>query len=102
MSGCEVLKTSRCAFSSQQTQYHTQIETGDMNQEPFEDVLATTEMNASHASSFVTVGKWAFQHHAAALQQLFAACATNPSSVRINGVAFHRLVDPISSPAFRL
>jgi len=59
---CEVLKASRYAFTDHQAQHQTQIETGDVDEEPLENVLTTSEVHTSHSTCFVAVGEWPFQH----------------------------------------
>src|SRR2546422_4056240 len=59
---CEVLKASRCPFTDHQAQHQTQIETGDVDEEPLENVLTTSEVHTSHSTGFVAVGEWPFQH----------------------------------------
>src|SRR5437879_10559190 len=64
----EILKTSRGAFTDHQAQHQAQIETGDVDQESFENVLPASQMRASHSTRFVAMSEWPFQHQTSTTQ----------------------------------
>src|SRR6185436_1821143 len=68
-----VPKTSRCSFADHQAQHQTQIETSNMDEKPFENVLPAAQMEASHSTGLVTMCERSLQHQS-------RQCSTVPSS----------------------
>jgi hypothetical protein len=63
--GRKVLKTPRRSFPRHQPQDEAQIKPRHVNQQPFQNILATTKMNAPHPSRFIAVSEGPFQHQPA-------------------------------------
>ncbi|HYR84338.1 MAG TPA: hypothetical protein VE422_09700 [Terriglobia bacterium] len=57
---CEVLEASRRGFADHQAQHRTQIVTGDVDEESFENVLTASQVYSSHSTRFVAMGEWPF------------------------------------------
>src|SRR5678816_1565179 len=72
-----------------------------MEQEAFEDIVVTPQMNAPHATGFVEMRKGAFQSFAPLTQQPFASRPANASAIAIHGRTSLRVLLPIAAPAIR-
>ena len=73
------LTAPRRADPGERPEQQTEIESADMDQEPFENVGMAAQMGAPHAPGFIEMRVGAFQPFAALPQQGQASSATNAS-----------------------
>src|SRR5258708_23513667 len=93
------LKPTRRPNSQASPQDQGQIETCNVNQQPFRDVLSTSQVDPAHTAGVVAVGETSFEDLATAAQQALAALAANPSPAGVGGAPLCGLATPVSATA---
>jgi hypothetical protein len=93
------LEPSRLAHPQAPPQGQAQVEARNVNQQPFRDVVPTSQVDPAHAAGVVAVGEAAFQDLTSAAQQPLAPFAANPPAVGVGGSPFCGLAAPASAAA---
>lgn len=81
------LKAPRCADTDERAHQQAEIQRPRMEQQPFEDIVVTPQMDAPHAAGFEEMRKGALQPLASLTQQALASRAPNASAIAIHGAA---------------
>ena len=96
------LKASRRSNIERSPHRESKIQCTYMNQHPFENILPSTQMRASHSSGFVGMSERAFPSLSSKPEQLLSAPATYSVAIAIDG-RLSCIVSPITPPpSFRL
>jgi hypothetical protein len=79
------LKGSRSSNTKRRAHHQSKIQSTDMNQNAFENIIASSQVRAAHSPSFIEMGKWPFQKLSAFPEQRFASLTAYSSSISIDG-----------------
>ena len=78
------------------------MERAGMHEQTLQHVLVSANVRASQPTCLVEMRTRPLEQFPASPEEAFPAVVANPSSVRIDGVAFGFLIDPRLRPAIRL
>ena len=97
------LKASGRAHANECAHQQPEVQCRRVNQNPLQDIRASTEVHSPHATSFVCVCEGSLQPLATLAQQTSSPHSTNPSSITVHGLAryFFALPVPPASVGFR-
>src|SRR5438445_3426069 len=80
----EPLQASRYSASVQAPQEQPQIHSGNVDQQPFENIVVFSQMGSSHAAGFVTVREGPLDQFATLPQQPLTFRPLQPTPVRVH------------------
>src|SRR5437867_2286111 len=79
-----------------------EIEGTRVHEQPLEHVLVPADVRASQSTGLVQMRTWSLEQFTAFPKEPFSAIAADPTSIRIDRVAFCLLINPRLWPAIRL
>ena len=100
--GRKALQPARRPETHCPAHHKAQVEPGQVNQEPFQNVCVTTKVCATHPAGVVAVGEAALRQFSTLGTQTLSATTANAPAVGIHRVTLGTLAQPVTTAAVRL